>query len=592
MIPRRRNPNGESKNHASGAHPSAKETRPRPLISGRLKLGVGLLVLISIFIVSDRRKVNSSVVPEQPAVNNNAVAESAATKKDPWKFFNGDLNKFYNNLEKDIVRDPKNIDNYAVHRWMGDKHSTYEHYTLMRSAVKRYHPFPDKPKRMFDGGCGLGAGLMWFEREEPEWTLLGHTISETQYDWIENKIPKHKFAVNLASYDDLDREVDFIYSIEALLHSPNLTHTMEAWANHLDQGGMIIVIDDFLAIGARRDDEEVAEFIRSWQAPSLVTPTEMVLIAKQFGLQVKEARDLNAEYQINEMHYRNELEAVAVSGDRTHQAWKGSKVRGRCMVLGKMTYHMMVFQKPVTKKTCTSVTVKGKDESGATFAEVSPDNVNIGGDLSSSYYCNKGNDWFDRLKANETEASLGKVEREVFGSYKDAFASRLNEFYKTLPAKTFGKFVNIASGSAKSLKEASQAAGPLEYWTLAPDTREKNQTLVCDISYCPAAPDCSFDVTYSHGVLEHTKQPWDALDEIARMTKQGGLTMHVTPFSFPLHGEDNYRFSHTALKSLLEERGFTVLDAGYDICTKSKSLRRRDEPFDLVWLTYIVASKK
>jgi hypothetical protein len=101
-------------------------------------------------------------------------------------FFGGDLNKFYNNLETGLTRDPNNIVNYAVHRWMGYKHSTFEHYHLMRGALKRYHPSPESPIRLFDACCGLGAGLMWFEREEPTWSLYGHTISEGQLDWINN----------------------------------------------------------------------------------------------------------------------------------------------------------------------------------------------------------------------------------------------------------------------------------------------------------------------------------------------------------------------------------------------------------------------
>jgi hypothetical protein len=309
---------------------------------------------------------------------------------------------------------------------------------------------------------------------------------------------------------------------------------------------------------------------------------------------VKEARDLNAEYQINEMHYRNELEAVTVSGDRTHQAWKGSKVRGRLMVMGKITYHMLVFQKPVREKkaTCTSVVTKKVGESGATFTEIAPDRLMKSDELSSSYECNTGSEWYDKLKANQTEARLlGELEKEVFGSYKDVFSSRLNEFYKSLPAKAAGKFVNIESGSAGT-KNLNKLAGPLEYWTLSPDEKKGNNTLVCEETNCPVAPDCSFDVSFSHGLLEHTKHPWDALDRIARMTKRGGLTMHVVPFSYPYHSDDNYRFSHSALKLLLEERGFTVLNVGYDVCTKPKSLRQRDDLYDSVWLTYIVARKK
>jgi hypothetical protein len=45
--------------------------------------------------------------------------------------------------------------------------------------------------------------------------------------------------------------------------------------------------------------------------------------------------------------------------------------------------------------------------------------------------------------------------------------------------------------------------------------------------------------------------------------------------------------------SLLEDRGFDVLEVGYDICKKPmKMLRRVDEHYDTIWLTYIIGKKR
>ena len=139
-------------------------------------------------------------------------------------------------------------------------------------------------------------------------------------------------------------------------------------------------------------------------------------------------------------------------------------------------------------------------------------------------------------------------------------------------------------------------AGPLEYWILDSDPGAKalERTLHCDIDDCPAAETCGFDVTFSHTVLEHATRPWKSFDTIARLTKKGGLTMHLVPFSYQYHAtpDDNYRFSHKALISLLEDRGFTVLEVGYDICTKpAKMLRKVDEHYDIIWLTYVIGRK-
>ena len=140
-------------------------------------------------------------------------------------------------------------------------------------------------------------------------------------------------------------------------------------------------------------------------------------------------------------------------------------------------------------------------------------------------------------------------------------------------------------------------AGPFDYWILDSDTaaKELENALHCDMANCPEAASCEFDVTFSHTVLEHSARPWKVFDEIARMTKKGGLTMHVVPFSYQYHAtpDDNYRFSHKALISLLEDRGFEVLDVGYDICTKPEKVLKNhiDEHYDVVWLTYVVGKK-
>ena len=76
---------------------------------------------------------------------------------------------------------------------------------------------------------------------------------------------------------------------------------------------------------------------------------------------------------------------------------------------------------------------------------------------------------------------------------------------------------------------------------------------------------------------------------------KGGVTLHLVPWSYQYHAtpDDNYRFSHQALTSLLEDRGFEVLDVGYDVCTQPDFVRenQKDEHFETIWLTYVVGRK-
>lgn len=186
----------------------------------------------------------------------------------------------------------------------------------------------------------------------------------------------------------------------------------------------------------------------------------------------------------------------------------------------------------------------------------------------------------------------------------EKMVEHLNGFYSQLPQGTVGKFLDIgatgsvASGMSKVSNKFLHFAGPLEYWVLDSDSaavKGLDRAFNCDMADCPEAADCSFDVTFSHTVLEHSPRPWDVFDTIARVTKKGGLTMHLVPFSYQYHAtpDDHYRFSHKALTSLLEDRGFQVLDVGYDICSKPENVMKTsvDEHFDVIWLTYVIGKK-
>ena len=534
-----------------------------------------------------------------------------------WTWFDGDMNEYYNSLEKDHKRDPKQIGKYAVHRWMGEKGSTEEHYKLLQSAVKRFHAKPNSELRGFDGGCGLGSGLMWMEQNQPNWKMTGHTVSEDQLKFINEELPKHKFEANLRSYDTLDKEYDFMYSIEALIHSPDVTKTIQEWADHLAPGGIIVIIDDFMSVGTSKEDDEVVYFAKSWLANSLFTPTELGQIGRKVGLHVVEDVDLGTIYRINELNYRNKLPDISPDKGKTHQGWMGSKLRHRLMLLGKLTYNMVVLKKggpPPGSKVetqCDAVSIVEPGSKALSFTEITPELMTgkgeNGGDkmrcISSWYCCNKGTELYDTMEANRTEhTKFLKLEKNLFGHYVDSFAKHLNEHYKSYPENKHGRFLDIggtgstASGIKQVTSKFQHFAGPLDYWILDsdPGAKKMERTLFCDIDDCPEADTCGFDVTFSHTVLEHAARPWESFDTIARITKKGGLTMHLVPFSYQYHAtpDDNFRFSHKALTSLLEDRGFTVLEVGYDICTKpEKMLRRVDEHYDTIWLTYVIARK-
>lgn len=135
------------------------------------------LNVTSTFSSSKDKAASSGVEPDEPTNPTNPKAEE-------WTWFNGDLNQYYNKLERDehAKRKPEEISSYAVHRWLGKppNHSTLVHYQLVRAEIYDHllHTHvslapSNESLRVFDAGCGLGAGLMWFEQNEPQFELVG-----------------------------------------------------------------------------------------------------------------------------------------------------------------------------------------------------------------------------------------------------------------------------------------------------------------------------------------------------------------------------------------------------------------------------------
>lgn len=210
-----------------------------------------------------------------------------------------DLRRYYDELtsEEDRRRDVNDVNTLAVHRWLGRNRSTTQHYELVRDAVQKFSRRAgerrsprEKTLSVLDAGCGLGAGLVYFEQTEPTWDLVGVTLSSAQFRFVKKLLGeesldrasttpggRHAFRAYLCSFDDLDspeqstsgaegrpdppvvsvlrgKKFDVIYAIESLVHSPDLRKTLKHWSDHLASGGVVVVIDDFLTVEGKGRD--------------------------------------------------------------------------------------------------------------------------------------------------------------------------------------------------------------------------------------------------------------------------------------------------------------------------------------------------
>lgn len=78
--------------------------------------------------------------------------------------------------------------------------------------------------------------------------------------------------------------------------------------------------------------------------------------------------------------------------------------------------------------------------------------------------------------------------------------------------------------------------------------------------------DKTYDVVISGQAFEHIEYFWLTLEEIKRVTKQGGLLCVIVPSSGPVHRNpyDCYRFNQNAMKAMAKYINFTILETGHN----------------------------
>lgn len=122
-----------------------------------------------------------------------------------------------------------------------------------------------------------------------------------------------------------------------------------------------------------------------------------------------------------------------------------------------------------------------------------------------------------------------------------------------------GKLIDVGCGEMPLKKTAMGVVE--QYDTFDIEERVKGVSFVGSILDMNMIKNGSYDTVLCFSVLEHIRDPFRALDELARILKPGGVLIMTVPHLFRLHEEphDYFRFTHYALQFMLKERNFDII---------------------------------
>ncbi len=130
-------------------------------------------------------------------------------------------------------------------------------------------------------------------------------------------------------------------------------------------------------------------------------------------------------------------------------------------------------------------------------------------------------------------------------------------------AEVYGDVLSIGSGS----DDDGQGKHYRDYFAMANSYRTSEITegfdtdMVIDVRSMPEIRDALFDCVFCSGVLEHVDRYQDALSEISRVLKPGGILLLGLPFRQSLHMApyDFWRFTEYGIRKMLA-RDFEIIE--------------------------------
>ena len=116
-----------------------------------------------------------------------------------------------------------------------------------------------------------------------------------------------------------------------------------------------------------------------------------------------------------------------------------------------------------------------------------------------------------------------------------------------------GKALDIGAGSGRH-RIAIEKAG--YEWTGCDYAEERGPEVIKADARDLSFESNTFDLVVIWQVMEYLDDPWQAVAEIFRVLKPGGIVIGSASFLEPMHGRVYFNFSHYGLIKLLESKGF------------------------------------
>lgn len=224
--------------------------------------------------------------------------------------------------------------------------SDYVH-RLLADEIARRMEGDDGARVIFDFGCGVGGTLFHLAERFPRVSLTGVTVSTRQVDLARTIATERGVADRCAfvlgdfSTVELGARADVIVAVESFAHAERASAFLANAARHLRPGGVLLVVDDFLAAESdaldARQRASVERFRVGWRVPAVCTAARLAEEALAPGLDLESRVDLSSLVRPGSRVRDRLVAAVSPLADRLGLAripFYGNVIGGNALQVG------------------------------------------------------------------------------------------------------------------------------------------------------------------------------------------------------------------------------------------------------------------